>query len=149
MLGYSASLALVLTLSAPIIPTDIGVDGVAFAQGTGQPGSGQPGSDQPGTGTPNQTSGTSNETTSGPGSPSVPGQQPGTQQTGTQPGQGTGGTTQQTGAGGTAQQAGGQQAGRGGAEVPGQPACYMPTANVTERQMYNLNRPSCFPGHLE
>jgi hypothetical protein len=32
---------------------------------------------------------------------------------------------------------------RGGMEVPGQPACYMPAANVTERKMYNMNRPAC------
>jgi hypothetical protein len=43
----------------------------------------------------------------------------------------------------------GQQMGRGGMEVPGQPACYMPAANVTERQMYSLERPSCFPGHMQ
>lgn len=38
---------------------------------------------------------------------------------------------------------------RGGVEVPGQPACYMPAANVTEREPYNLFRPSCFPGHMQ
>lgn len=39
--------------------------------------------------------------------------------------------------------------GRGGQEVPGQPACYMPAPNVTERKMYNLNRPSCYPYHMQ
>lgn len=39
--------------------------------------------------------------------------------------------------------------GRGGAEVPGQPACYMPAPSQTERKMYNLSRPSCFPGHMQ
>lgn len=39
--------------------------------------------------------------------------------------------------------------GRGGAEVPGQPACYLPAPSMTERKMYNLMRPSCFPGHMQ
>lgn len=39
--------------------------------------------------------------------------------------------------------------GRGGAEVQGQPACYMPAPSMTERKMYNLSRPSCFPGHMQ
>jgi hypothetical protein len=39
--------------------------------------------------------------------------------------------------------------GRGGVEMPGQPACYLPARNVTERRMYSLTRPSCFPGKLE
>ena len=39
--------------------------------------------------------------------------------------------------------------GRGGAEVPGQPACYMPAASDTMRKEYSLNRPSCFPGHMQ
>ena len=33
--------------------------------------------------------------------------------------------------------------GRGGAEVPGQPACYMPPLNETHRKEYSLNRPAC------
>ncbi len=33
--------------------------------------------------------------------------------------------------------------GRGGVEVPGQPACYMPPLNVTHRKLYSLNRPAC------
>lgn len=32
---------------------------------------------------------------------------------------------------------------RGGIEMPGQPACYKPAANVTERRMYNESRPAC------
>lgn len=39
--------------------------------------------------------------------------------------------------------------GRGGAEVQGQPACYLPAPNVTERKMYSLMRPSCYPGHMQ
>ena len=39
--------------------------------------------------------------------------------------------------------------GRGGAEVPGQPECYLPAPNVTERKMYSMMRPSCFPGHTQ
>jgi len=39
--------------------------------------------------------------------------------------------------------------GRGGAEVPGQPACYLPSPNETNRKMYSLMRPSCFPGHMQ
>lgn len=38
--------------------------------------------------------------------------------------------------------------GRGGAEYPGQPACYMPAPSDTLRKNYSLNRPACFPGHL-
>jgi hypothetical protein len=38
--------------------------------------------------------------------------------------------------------------GRGGAEAPGQPACYMPSPGEPTRKMYNLGRPACFPGHL-
>ena len=33
--------------------------------------------------------------------------------------------------------------GRGGSEVPGQPACYMPPLNETMRKLYSLNRPAC------
>jgi hypothetical protein len=32
---------------------------------------------------------------------------------------------------------------RGGIEMPGQPACYKPAENVTERRMYNEHRPAC------
>lgn len=39
--------------------------------------------------------------------------------------------------------------GRGGAEVPGQPACYLPPGDVTQRKEYSLMRPSCFPGHMQ
>lgn len=39
--------------------------------------------------------------------------------------------------------------GRGGAEVAGQPACYLPAPSQTMRKMYSLNRPSCFPGKLQ
>jgi hypothetical protein len=39
--------------------------------------------------------------------------------------------------------------GRGGAEVPGQPACYMPAPSETMRKMYSLMRPSCFPAHMQ
>ena len=39
--------------------------------------------------------------------------------------------------------------GRGGAEVPGQPACYLPAPSETMRKMYSLMRPSCFPGHVQ
>jgi len=39
--------------------------------------------------------------------------------------------------------------GRGGSEVPGQPACYLPSPNETNRKMYSLMRPSCFPGHMQ
>jgi hypothetical protein len=39
--------------------------------------------------------------------------------------------------------------GRGGAEVPGQPACYMPAGSETMRKEYSLNRPACFPGKLQ
>ena len=39
--------------------------------------------------------------------------------------------------------------GRGGAEVPGQPACYLPAPSETMRKMYSLMRPSCFPGHMQ
>ena len=38
--------------------------------------------------------------------------------------------------------------GRGGAETGGQPACYMPAPDQTRKTMYNLQRPSCFPGHM-
>ena len=38
--------------------------------------------------------------------------------------------------------------GRGGAESGGQPACYMPAPDQTRKTMYNLQRPSCFPGHM-
>jgi hypothetical protein len=38
--------------------------------------------------------------------------------------------------------------GRGGSEVPGQPACYMAPGSETMRKMYSLNRPACFPGKL-
>jgi hypothetical protein len=33
--------------------------------------------------------------------------------------------------------------GRGGSEVPGQPACYMPAPSETLRKEYSLNRPAC------
>jgi hypothetical protein len=39
--------------------------------------------------------------------------------------------------------------GRGGAEVSGQPACYQPSPNQTDRKMYSLMRPSCYPGHMQ
>jgi hypothetical protein len=39
--------------------------------------------------------------------------------------------------------------GRGGAEVPGQPACYLPAPSESMRKMYSLMRPSCFPGHMQ
>jgi hypothetical protein len=39
--------------------------------------------------------------------------------------------------------------GRGGAEVPGQPASYMPAPSETMRKEYSLNRPACFPGKLQ
>lgn len=39
--------------------------------------------------------------------------------------------------------------GRGGVEMPGQPACYVPAPSVTERRMYNMNRPSCTPYHMQ
>jgi len=39
--------------------------------------------------------------------------------------------------------------GRGGAEVPGQPACYMPAPSQTMKKEYSLNRPACFPGKLQ
>jgi len=39
--------------------------------------------------------------------------------------------------------------GRGGAEVPGQPACYMPAPDQTRRTEYSLNRPACFAGKLQ
>ena len=38
--------------------------------------------------------------------------------------------------------------GRGGAEAPGIPACYMPVGSETMRKAYNVYRPGCFPGHL-
>jgi hypothetical protein len=38
--------------------------------------------------------------------------------------------------------------GRGGAEVPGQPACYLPPGSETMRKEYSLYRPACFPGKL-
>lgn len=39
--------------------------------------------------------------------------------------------------------------GRGGAEVPGQPACYMPSPGGPTLKMYSLVRPSCFPEHMQ
>lgn len=39
--------------------------------------------------------------------------------------------------------------GRGGSEVPGQPACYMPAPSETMRKEYSLMRPACFPGHMQ
>jgi hypothetical protein len=39
--------------------------------------------------------------------------------------------------------------GRGGAEVPGQPACYLPAPSETMRKEYSLMRPACFPGHMQ
>ena len=38
--------------------------------------------------------------------------------------------------------------GRGGAESPGNPACYMPAPNETNQKMYNVYRPSCF-SHMQ
>ncbi len=38
--------------------------------------------------------------------------------------------------------------GRGGSEVPGQPACYLPPLNETMRKAYSLNRPACLQWHL-
>jgi hypothetical protein len=39
--------------------------------------------------------------------------------------------------------------GRGGAESPGQPACYMPAPGETMKKMYSLVRPACFPYHMQ
>jgi hypothetical protein len=39
--------------------------------------------------------------------------------------------------------------GRGGAEAPGIPACYMPAGSETMRKEYNVYRPSCFTGKLQ
>ena len=39
--------------------------------------------------------------------------------------------------------------GRGGSEVPGQPACYLPAPSETMKKEYGLARPSCFPGHMQ
>jgi hypothetical protein len=39
--------------------------------------------------------------------------------------------------------------GRGGSEVPGMPACYLPAPSETLRKEYSLNRPACFPGKLQ
>ena len=39
--------------------------------------------------------------------------------------------------------------GRGGVEVPGQPACYLGSGDITRRRMWSQTRPSCFPGHME
>ena len=39
--------------------------------------------------------------------------------------------------------------GRGGSEVPGAPACYLPAPSETFRKEYNLNRPNCFPWKLQ
>ena len=33
--------------------------------------------------------------------------------------------------------------GRGGSEVPGMPACYLPPLNETNRKEYSLARPAC------
>jgi hypothetical protein len=38
--------------------------------------------------------------------------------------------------------------GRGGSEVPGMPACYLPAPSDTMRKEYSLNRPACTPNHL-
>lgn len=136
-LGVGASLALVLSLSTPLIPGDGGASGVAFAQGGS--GSGQQPT-QPGTPT-----GTGSGTGTGTG---------GNTGTGSQTGTGTGSPATTT-----TQQAGGQSSSsssgmmsdpmRGGMEVPGQPMCFMPAMSVTERKMYSLERPSCFPGHMQ
>jgi len=39
--------------------------------------------------------------------------------------------------------------GRGGSEVPGQPACYLPSGSDSNKKMYSLVRPSCFAGHMQ
>ena len=39
--------------------------------------------------------------------------------------------------------------GRGGSEVPGQPACYLPSGSESNKKMYSLNRPSCLPLHSQ
>jgi len=39
--------------------------------------------------------------------------------------------------------------GRGGAEGAGIPACYTPAPDQTRKRMYNIYRPSCFPGHMQ
>ena len=39
--------------------------------------------------------------------------------------------------------------GRGGPEVNGQPACYMPAPDQTRKTMYSVNRPACFAGKLQ
>lgn len=39
--------------------------------------------------------------------------------------------------------------GRGGSETADQPACYLPAPSITERKMYSLQRPSCFPYHVQ
>ena len=73
--------------------------------------------------------------------------------TGTGTGTGTGTSTAPSS--GTQQGSGSQRSttlesddpGRGGVEMPGQPACYKPAANVTERRMYNESRPACAGEH--
>jgi len=148
----SSALALTLALSAPVFTAPHG-SGVAYAQsGSGsQPSGGSPQ-------TPNTAPGVNNDSQSTPNNQTG---QPNQQQQGTGTGTGTG-TQQGTGTGSGAatntQQATGTSGSqgttasdptRGGAESPGNPACYMPAANVTERRMYSLERPSCFPGHME
>jgi hypothetical protein len=39
--------------------------------------------------------------------------------------------------------------GRGGSEVPGQPACYTPGTGETQRKEYSLMRPNCLPWKLQ
>jgi hypothetical protein len=75
--------------------------------------------------------------------------------TGTGTGTGAGTGTSMPASSGTQQGAGSQRStmlesddpGRGGIEMPGQPACYKPAANVTERRMYNESRPACAGEH--
>ena len=66
------------------------------------------------------------------------------------PGTGTGTGTSAPPGSGTQQSSGPSQSTtlttdfeRGGVEMPGQPACYRPAKNVTERRMYNESRPAC------
>ena len=72
---------------------------------------------------------------------------------GTGTGTGTGTTTSAPASTGTQQSSGSSSsttltsaddALRGGSEMPGQPNCYKPPANVTERKMYSESRPACY-----
>ena len=58
-------------------------------------------------------------------------------------GTGTGTSTQQTSSPSQSTTLISSDEERGGVEVPGQPACYKPTKNITERKMYNEARPAC------